>query len=1190
MNHRNYKTDILSEKFRLHLTNFLLRYLHFSARPAPPTAPRLFRSPAPDVVSSLSKSHLECAPVRLRSFLSAITLISASIAGAQTPLRPTVSVALDPDVPGHMLVSGTAPGAGDLMICPLLTPVYSAAVTSCFKSTTLKDHAYSDSVKIDKWKFVTVYQGSSFAIRTIAVPSNTAVAAATAALKNDLPIAVDQPYCDTSLPYLYQSTLSAMTMQLGAKPQWASDLNIRVMTADAAVAPKIKGNAQKTAAISVVRNDQPPFNYPMPSSAPDGALVPGSGGTPDTLYDDGEPLLSAALPTATSLNAQRLLVRTLVSPNAASIACSYPYLTADSSPAPVNGAPAPLKDANGNPTNPISKGALYHFSLNDAAAPQYYIINIVRWKDAPTPSTVADTDTIPFFTVASDDWYLLNYSDNSDNMQDITQFKPWHHFTPSIITGDTLRMIGSKRVAFLGIHLAPASVVDKASQPLFGGIAPTEQAWYDNIKLKYTIHADSVQSIQMQDLSTLITILATSANLPPAFIPPAPPAQPPPPVAAAAPTLNADQTVSEFKLSTDALSRFMTSAPSKAALAVRSVSPAALATAQKDAATLSATLTSFATEITAVNAELAKVTQPALTLLGLSLPTAPQAYGCTPPASSPLLSLDTTSTHPSVQTSAADVSCMKGLSTAQNPDDTKLKLANAAVQKDLATLRAMDKTLAAQGALATVLSGIYTETFTLNSKLNTMPPLAIVLRGAALPDTVQDYGCQPATTTPLLSLDMSGTNTSIATDNTIKTCLNALVQSGTPDTAKIAAATTAGQKDLDNLKAFETDLSRNAVISLYQGLYGAGVLTGMASLPASSISSPVNIIGTWAATFNASPKPKPGTGNAALASTPPADPQTSQTDKPVTAKPGTGSKPATATTVPPASKPASKPASSAHGTGTAHKPSTTSPHASHGPSATFESEGLTVDAADQPAPEMMAGATGADGAGQAAAPPAANVNQPDTEGGSAGATGTQDASAKPPCVVAATADNLGQASCSHAGTSIHDEGRSWFDISVGVGITGYKDVTTKAQTSGTGTVLVPSSVTRENAYGMLDVFFIPEDLVDPPKIGIPHIVAGLPFAGQVFDKPYFGVGETFNFPKLLGTSASTKFPILGSLFSSLPLKVRPVFGWVYNKESTTSTSGVVTRYRSLHPQWAIEISFGDVEDAVKTLSKSSSSK
>ena len=85
MNHRNYKTYISSEKFRLHLTNFLLRYLHFSARPASPTAPRLFRSPAPDVASSLSKSHLECAHVRMQTYAANLPADSRSPVGAARP-------------------------------------------------------------------------------------------------------------------------------------------------------------------------------------------------------------------------------------------------------------------------------------------------------------------------------------------------------------------------------------------------------------------------------------------------------------------------------------------------------------------------------------------------------------------------------------------------------------------------------------------------------------------------------------------------------------------------------------------------------------------------------------------------------------------------------------------------------------------------------------------------------------------------------------------------------------------------------------------------------------------------------------------------------------------------------------------------------------------------------------------------
>ena len=107
MNHRNYKTYILSGKFRLHLTNFLLRYLHFSARPAPPTAPRLFRSPAPDVASSLSKSHLECVPVRLSAWILPVALFATSVStfGQITAPKPLPS-----KVPENTAVTVTVKG------------------------------------------------------------------------------------------------------------------------------------------------------------------------------------------------------------------------------------------------------------------------------------------------------------------------------------------------------------------------------------------------------------------------------------------------------------------------------------------------------------------------------------------------------------------------------------------------------------------------------------------------------------------------------------------------------------------------------------------------------------------------------------------------------------------------------------------------------------------------------------------------------------------------------------------------------------------------------------------------------------------------------------------------------------------------------------------------------------------------
>jgi hypothetical protein len=203
----------------------------------------------------------------------------------------------------------------------------------------------------------------------------------------------------------------------------------------------------------------------------------------------------------------------------------------------------------------------------------------------------------------------------------------------------------------------------------------------------------------------------------------------------------------------------------------------------------------------------------------------------------------------------------------------------------------------------------------------------------------------------------------------------------------------------------------------------------------------------------------------------------------------------------------------------------------------------------------------------------------------------------PVCNVALATGSTSQAACPDQAASVLDEGRSHWDVSVVVPLLGYQDVTFQAGTAATGStsstpnVITSKTVTRENAYGVFDLFLIKEDLLNPPYVGIPHVVVGLPFAGKVFDKPYFAVGETLNFSKAIAkVPFLTKIPVINSLAQSdLPLSVRPVFGWVYNKEFPAASTGNMQPYRSLKPQWAIELSFSSIKNAVQTFSKSSGS-
>ncbi len=1119
--------------------------------------------------------------------------LSATIALAQSSARPTFAVSRNTADSKQIIVSGTAIGTGTVAICLLKQPATGPAIDCTNTASIEKGSFKSKPITVGQWTYVTVQQGTVFAGSISPVPSRrSAVVSGSTVNQPDAIIQVDQPYCDTSLPYTYVSGPDSLTMRVGAKPDpkfgptldpkldattdpngWPADLQSRLKAAEQGSSlSKLGSPADTKTDVKVVADGGPDLPEPLPFGglddpyASNGKVVPHT----TTLNDSGDPILPVSgVFSADTYRMQRLLVRTLVGPNVTNAACSFPYVDAPTPPPPpATGGRAPLKDANGQPTNPVGAGSFYRFSINDSQTPQYYLVNIVRWEDAKKPTapvaaaattgpgtapaaTVAAPVAAPamppaaaYYQVASDDWYLLNYSDNSDHLQDITR---WRKFSPTLATSaDTLQVLASKRVAFLGIHLAPPAALADSAKPFLGQIAPTEQAWFDNVTLSYKIHAASVQSIQMQDLSTLLTIVADSAGLP---------AQ-----ASGTPTL--PESLPEY------VETGLSSAPPLNVSTHGKKDPAALA--------LAATLSSLAAEVDKINGELSKTSELALSLLGASLP-ATQDYGCVPATKLPLFSLYNDAFPPSIGTDEAIQNCLTELVQAEKPDDAKLKFANIAAQKDLANLQAFDMALNSTTALAKILAGLAIEISKVNAEMANISQLSLGLHGAVLPFTKQDYGCVPPKTAPLLTLDTSSTHpyVTLVDKTTVPDCFYRLLTATTPDTAKLALADKSVQTDLKNLQAIDAALNTNAVISLYQGRYGAGLLTGISTLPSA-------LTGTWSADFKA-PTPPPVTA-------PDPVPASSATPQPSSAP---GPKPSSAPeSTPPAPVKPAVPATSRAGHSGAHGPSAAGDPVGF---ANIGGELLPIGATGVPelpeAPlssskstsnEGLFGATGATGKTGAPANTGSNGGS-----GSNGSTGTTGSSAI--CTVPTAADVAGQATCSHAGATVLDEGRSRFDISVGVGITGYKDVTTKTQTSGTGTVVVPSSVTREDAYGMVDIFIVPENLVNPPRIGIPHVVAALPFAGQVFDKPYFAVAETFNLPKLFSHTSWATNPAFSSLISSLPFKVRPVFGWVYNKESHTAANGTVTRYRSLQPQWAIEISFTDIKDAVKTLSKSSSS-
>jgi hypothetical protein len=178
-------------------------------------------------------------------------------------------------------------------------------------------------------------------------------------------------------------------------------------------------------------------------------------------------------------------------------------------------------------------------------------------------------------------------------------------------------------------------------------------------------------------------------------------------------------------------------------------------------------------------------------------------------------------------------------------------------------------------------------------------------------------------------------------------------------------------------------------------------------------------------------------------------------------------------------------------------------------------------------------------------------------------------------------------SCTNSSSAIQDEGLTWWDISVAATAPGYSDLRVQSSATGSGQAVSVAKVTRFNAYGMFDLYILgKQDVVNRPYLGLPHLSVGLPFAGSPLASPYFAIGETINLPKTLSRIAPLEWR--DKIGTYLPVTVRPLFGWVWNKEfeSTAAASSAPSQaYRAFKPQWAIELSFKDIKNAVSILSK-----
>lgn len=87
-----------------------------------------------------------------------------------------------------------------------------------------------------------------------------------------------------------------------------------------------------------------------------------------------------------------------------------------------------------------------------------------------------------------------------------------------------------------------------------------------------------------------------------------------------------------------------------------------------------------------------------------------------------------------------------------------------------------------------------------------------------------------------------------------------------------------------------------------------------------------------------------------------------------------------------------------------------------------------------------------------------------------------------------------------------NEGRYWWDVSVGLPANSIKELTYNVDTTGQNSVVSVKKVERQNAYGFLNLFPRPVDLEANSFLTKPHLVLGVPISGKPLDRPIVAVG------------------------------------------------------------------------------------
>jgi hypothetical protein len=183
---------------------------------------------------------------------------------------------------------------------------------------------------------------------------------------------------------------------------------------------------------------------------------------------------------------------------------------------------------------------------------------------------------------------------------------------------------------------------------------------------------------------------------------------------------------------------------------------------------------------------------------------------------------------------------------------------------------------------------------------------------------------------------------------------------------------------------------------------------------------------------------------------------------------------------------------------------------------------------------------------------------------------------------AAAGDTAGCTTVGNTGTcpeslTVQNEGLYWWDVSVGIPFTSYKQLNYDYSTAGQVTT---QTVSKYSAYAFFVLAPWKEDIVSPPSLGIPHLLFGLPFTGSVLNHPFVGAGETFNVSKL---------PNIGPKISKVvPFGIRFYAGLVENKEygPKPATGNAQPSYKWVGKlQYGLEFSVRDIANKLSSSKK-----